>query len=115
MAASPPTARSRCVITSYSIHYTKLYDFAPLVGVYGIGALCILLAVALVEALERRRYRLLGWLLAVPLAGYALQQVDWTEPLEKPLTVTMVQGNIPQQLKWRPEQHANIFNRNNFV
>ena len=33
------------------------------------------------------------WLL-LPLAGFGLKQVDWTEPLPNPLRATMVQGNV---------------------
>jgi len=94
----------------YSQTPAPLAGFAPLIGVYGIGALCILMSVVLVMVLSERRYPLLALLIAVPLTGYGLQQVDWTEAMEEPLKVTMVQGNIPQQLKWRRDQRANIFN-----
>jgi len=94
----------------YSQTPSPLAGFAPLIGVYGIGALCILMSVTLVVLLDKRRYPLLALLLAVPSAGYALQQVDWTEAMAAPLGVTMVQGNIPQQLKWRRDQRDNIFN-----
>jgi len=94
----------------YSQTPSPLAGFAPLIGVYGIGALCILMSVTLVALLDKRRYPLIALLLAVPMAGYALQQVDWTEATGAPLKVTMVQGNIPQQLKWRRDQRSNIFN-----
>ena len=94
----------------YSQTPSPLAGFAPLIGVYGISALCILMSVALVVVLDKRRYPLIALLLAVPMAGYALQQVDWTEAMAEPLKVTMVQGNIPQQLKWRRDQRDNIFN-----
>lgn len=94
----------------YSQTPSPLAGFAPLVGVYGIGALCILMSVTLVVLLEKRRYPLVALLLAVPSVGYALQRVDWTEAMAAPLKVTMVQGNIPQQLKWRRDQRDNIFN-----
>jgi len=94
----------------YSQTPSPLAGFAPLIGVYGIGALCILMSVTLVVLLDKRRYPLVALLVAVPMAGYALQQVDWTEATGEPLTVTMVQGNIPQQLKWRRDQRDNIFN-----
>jgi apolipoprotein N-acyltransferase len=94
----------------YSQTPSPLAGFAPLVGVYGIGALCILMSVTLVVLLDKRRYPLVALLLAVPMAGYGLQQVDWTEAMDTPLKVTMVQGNIPQQLKWRGDQRDNIFN-----
>ena len=94
----------------YSQTGSPLAGFAPLIGVYGIGALCLLLAVALYHGLASRRYRLLGLPLLLPLVGWLLQQASWTEPAGEPLDVAMVQGNIPQEIKWRYEQRQNIFN-----
>lgn len=93
----------------YSQTSSPLAGYAPLVGVYGIGALCLLMAVALVKLLRERHYPMAGLLLAIPLIGWWLQQVDWTEPTES-LQVTMVQGNIPQEIKWRGDQQQQIFN-----
>ncbi len=37
--------------------------------------------------------------------GIGLGTVEWTRPFgEKPVSVTLVQGNIPQEMKWRPEK-----------
>lgn len=94
----------------YSQTPSPLAGFAPLIGVYGIGALCVLMAVCLIVAIERRRVAPMLLLLALPLAGHLLQKVDWSEAMQRPLKVTMVQGNIPQQLKWRSDQYGNIFN-----
>jgi len=46
----------------------------------------------------------------VPLTGMLLQNIEWTRPIPGSLKVTLVQGNIPQQLKWRRDQRQNIFN-----
>ena len=94
----------------YSQTGSPLAGFAPLVGVYGIGALCMLMAVALFLLLRDKRYPLLAVLLLIPLAGWGLQQVEWTQAGQKSLKVTMVQGNIPQEVKWRHDQRQHIFN-----
>jgi apolipoprotein N-acyltransferase len=94
----------------YSQTHSPLAGYAPLVGVYGIGALCVLLAVALLALLRDKRYSMLFVLLVVPLCGWLLQQIDWTEAQPQSIKVSMVQGNIPQQLKWRRDQRQNIFN-----
>ena len=93
----------------YSQTGSPLAGFAPLIGVYGISALCLVMVVALFLLLRDKRLPMLALLLGIPLAGWLLQQVDWTEPMAKPLRVTMVQGNIPQQLKWRSDQRQHIF------
>ncbi len=44
-------------------------------------------------------------LLVIVLAGFGLGNIEWTRPFgDKPVSVTLVQGNIPQELKWRPEK-----------
>ncbi|MCP4980120.1 MAG: apolipoprotein N-acyltransferase [Gammaproteobacteria bacterium] len=94
----------------YSQTESPLSGFAPLVGVYGISAICLSMAVALFLLLSQKRYPLLLVLLLLPLSGSLLEQLDWSEPHGKPLSVTMVQGNIPQEVKWRRDQQQNIFN-----
>ena len=43
-------------------------------------------------------------LAAVWLGGWGLKQVEWTRPVGEPVTVTLLQGNIPQDLKWREDR-----------
>jgi apolipoprotein N-acyltransferase len=43
-------------------------------------------------------------LLALWAGGWGLKQVEWTEPVGEPVTVTLLQGNIPQELKWREDR-----------
>jgi len=63
-------------------------------------------AAILVSIMTTNRERLI----AVPLiflpwiAGSALSIVDWTEPYGDPIRTTIVQGGIPQEHKWLPEQ-----------
>ena len=94
----------------YSQIDSPLAGFAPLIGVYGISALCMVLAVAAYRLLDGRRLPMLAPLLLLPLAGWALQSIDWTAASPEPLKVTLVQGNIPQEVKWRGDQRQNIFN-----
>ncbi len=94
----------------YSQTGSPLAGFAPLIGVYGISALCVLMSVALFILLRDRRWSMLVIVIAVPVLGWLLQQPEWTEARGKPLKVTMVQGNIPQEVKWRRDQRQNIFN-----
>jgi len=39
-------------------------------------------------------------------AGYGLQQVPWTSPVGPPVSVALIQGNVPQEMKFRPEAFA---------
>src|SRR5690606_28390022 len=35
-------------------------------------------------------------------AGYGLKQIEWTRPQGEPLSVALLQGNVPQELKFVP-------------
>jgi len=83
---------------------TWLKGFAPIVGVYGVSALLLIGSGALL-ALWRgpTRLRLLAVALALlpwPL-GAVLGRIDWTHPAGPPVTVAILQGAIPQDLKWQ--------------
>jgi apolipoprotein N-acyltransferase len=88
-----------------------LVGYAPIVGVYGVGWLSVLVAACLVW-LGQRLWLPGQW--AVPFAlllvllgaGKGLEGVEWTRRAGQPLTVALLQGNIPQELKWRPERAA---------
>lgn len=79
---------------------SPLAGYAPVLGVHGVTALAVFTAAAL--ALARPRY----WVLALVLwiAGWGFGQVAWTRPKGEPVTVSLLQGNIAQSLKFRPEQ-----------
>jgi apolipoprotein N-acyltransferase len=84
---------------------------APLIGQYGLGLVTLLLAGALVTLLlgtSRARVAAAA-LLIVPFgAGFALRQVEWTQPSGKPISVAIVQGATPQDEKWIDGNLPNI-------
>lgn len=85
-----------------------LAGYAPLLGVYGIAALAALCASALVAALRARRFEDGIRLAAAPVgiaalvlaAGAALSPAQWTEPVGEPVSVRLLQGNVPQDIKF---------------
>ena len=77
---------------------SPLAGFAPVLGVYGLGYLAAFLA----AALALLRWRAILPVACVLLAGLALQRQTWTEPLGAPLTVSLLQGNVEQSIKWEP-------------
>ena len=88
---------------------SPLAGYAPLLGVYGVSLLTAFVgAVFADDVLTRRRTpaRLfaLGAAIFLVLAGAALSGRAWTEPQGEPLSVALLQGNVAQDLKWRPEQ-----------
>lgn len=91
---------------AYSQINTPLAGYAPLFGVYGLGFLLAVSASSLAEMLIRHLSRLAGILLLISIwaGGWLLKGVAWTHPIGGPLTMTLVQGNIDQRLKWQPNQ-----------
>ncbi|MBS4095269.1 MAG: apolipoprotein N-acyltransferase [Sulfuricella sp.] len=87
---------------------SPLAGYAALFGVYGVSLLVAVSAGALALLGERplRKGLALALLAGVWLGGWGLKQVAWTQPVGEPVSVSLLQGNIPQEMKWRPEKTA---------
>jgi apolipoprotein N-acyltransferase len=77
---------------------SPLNGFAPLLGVHGLSLL-----LALSGALLLRWRSGLVFMVLIGLAGFGLGQIAWTTPLGAPISVALIQGNVPQEMKFRPE------------
>lgn len=90
----------------YSQIDSPLSGYAPLLGYFGAaGALLLSAGVLAAVTLRPRRYwpaLLVAGLLW--LIGSGLQGREWTTPAGEALTVSLIQGNIPQEQKWLPEE-----------
>ena len=78
----------------------------PVIGAHGTGALVALAAGSLAWMLARRDRRalvVLGAAAALWGSGALLARIDWVQPAGAPLAVAIVQGNVAQDRKWRPE------------
>jgi apolipoprotein N-acyltransferase len=87
----------------YSQLTTPLRGYAPVMGVYGVSVAVACTAGALVAlACGRRTDRLAAAALAVAIwiGGFVLTRVEWTERVGPPLSVALVQGAVPQSMKW---------------
>ena len=90
---------------------TWLKGFAPLLGVYSIGFIITLVSAYLVDHLDdlknvKQNWKILASLFAAPwLIGIGLNQIEWTQLEENgDIKVVAIQGNIPQERKWLPEE-----------
>lgn len=100
----------------YGHIHTWLAGWAPVTGVLGVSFIVALTASALAFLWLSRERKLLA---PVPLAicgllwlaGAGLQSITWTRPYADPLTVGIVQGNIPQEKKWDPDFLRPTLNR----
>ena len=90
-----------------------LAGWAPTLGMYGITLVAALLAGALslltLPKLEHRARRY-GWVAAVFVmvvgGGWFGRTQSWTTAGGSPISVRLVQANVPQNLKFEPERHC---------
>lgn len=89
---------------------SPLAGYAPILGLHGVTLLLIATAGALslirFAALRSRLRSVWPWLAALMLiwiTGAALKTVAWTEATGTRVTVSLLQGNIEQDLKWRED------------
>jgi len=91
----------------YSQIDSLLAGWAPLLGVYGVSLMLTLSAAALLGFVLARNgaQRLLAILLLMIVygGGWLLTGIQWTQPASAPLSVTIVQGNVAQEVKWKQE------------
>lgn len=84
---------------------SPLAGFAPLLGVYGVSLIAMLCAGALtLFVMRNQRFRAAVAFTLVLCAGLAFKQVQWVEPVGEPVDISLLQGNITQDMKWRPEK-----------
>ena len=91
-----------------------LAGFAPLLGVYGVSFAVTLTAGAVVALLlgnSRTRIAAASTVVAVWILGFALWGREWTQPTGQPVTVALVQGAIPQEMKLDQAQFETILER----
>lgn len=85
---------------------SPLAGYAPVLGVYGVGFVAALIAVLAGLTFAERRHGLQAGVAALILlaVGAGLMRIEWTQPVGKPVSVSLLQGNIEQSLKWQPER-----------
>lgn len=89
----------------YGQIHGPLASFAPILGVEGLTLALVLSCGALVAAGYYRNWRPLTVPVLVLLLAYQVKGIEWVQPEPyKPVKVALVQGNVPQALKWQPEQ-----------
>jgi apolipoprotein N-acyltransferase len=91
----------------YSQLDSPLAGYAPIVGVFGVSFLTALAAGCLALLLRRIRpaWPVLGLIMALAAGGLGLAHVSWTTPSGEPLSVGLLQGNIPLSLKFVPGRY----------
>jgi apolipoprotein N-acyltransferase len=82
-----------------------LRGFAPVFSVFGVSLATVFTSAVLVAIFYfhnklRTKVALFIVVILIWCSGITLAHIHWTQPIGKPLKVSLVQGNIPQQEKW---------------
>ena len=89
-----------------------LAGFAPAVGDYGITFLVSLLAMCIIFLITGcTKQRVVGGILIILITSSSLlvNKIEWSKDLNKDLDVVLIQGAIPQKLKWQPQQRQKTY------
>ncbi len=111
---------------AYAQLQTPLAGYMPVLGAYGAGFIAALTAsivadvfpgykagehkgciLSLRGGIGGRLVSLLMLLIVLWEGGELLRNVAWTHEIGGPIRVSMIQGNIAQDQKWRPENKVN--------
>lgn len=101
------------LLLGYSQTNSPLKGYAPIFSVYGISLALVMTSGLLVNGIMALRkndfftaYKNLFAITAIWIAGALLALIPWTQSVGKPVTVSLIQGNIPQSLKWNLDSIA---------
>lgn len=93
----------------YSQIDSVLKGYAPIFGVYGISLAVALSAGLLLSLMASPGWRVRGLAVvvfaAVWVAGSVLTGMSWTHQDGTPVEFSLIQGDIPQSLKWDPQEY----------
>jgi apolipoprotein N-acyltransferase len=96
----------------YSQINNGLAGFGPIFGVYGLSLIVTLIAGALVLLTRKvepsRKITGVAVILVLIGVGFGYHNHYWTKPNSKPISISLVQGNISQKMKWDPQELNDI-------
>jgi apolipoprotein N-acyltransferase len=87
---------------------SPLAGYAPIIGVYGVSFLLAITASLLLQLsqIKHRKTAAIG-LCVIVILGIAGKYIPWTQPVGAPISVALLQGNIPQDIKWSEAEVIN--------
>ncbi|KGD75356.1 apolipoprotein acyltransferase [Tatumella morbirosei] len=95
----------------YSQIEGPLKGLAPIAGVESITLVLMVIAGLITYSLVQRKLRTLLVAVAILIIGWPLRYLQWYQPqYDRKVSVALVQGNIPQSMKWDPQQLQSTLN-----
>ena len=88
--------------TGYAHTTSPLAGYAAVIGVYGVGWICAVIAGCIAWMIHARHLHRtsIAFMVLCMGVGSALTTIQWTEPNGSLIRVRLLQGNIPQQMKF---------------
>ena len=97
------------------VHHTgPLQSILPIFGSYGASWVTLLigcLVITILFAEYKQKVFSAITLTVIAFSLYFLHQITWTEAEDESLDVVLIQGNIPQEMKWDRSKHGFIMNK----
>ncbi len=90
----------------YSQTDSALSDLAPILGVFGIGFLVVMIAVAIAiiyKSDKKSKAISITLIITVWVSAWFAGNKVWSENLNQSISVALIQGAVPQEIKWSPE------------
>ncbi len=87
---------------------TPLAGYAPIGGVYFVSLIVTLCAGAIAASFKSSKMQRVGaggLFALIWIAAALLWHRDWTRPVDAPITTAIVQGAVPQEMKWDQKQY----------
>lgn len=84
-----------------------LAGYIPLISVHGASWLVALTAGSLAIVFYQRKWVFLLLPVVIWGSAFSLQSVEWTKPIGERVKAALIQGNVPQEIKWDPQQLRN--------
>jgi apolipoprotein N-acyltransferase len=97
----------------YAFTDTWLAGWATVLGAYGLSALALLASgviALLVQGPRRAALIGAGALLVLAVSAVWLRALEWTAPQGEPVSIAVVQGATPQNIKWQSGNRLSIRN-----
>ena len=90
---------------AYSQLDTPFSGYVPIIGGYGTGFIMALATGLALQCRHNKRHISTNLILITVLlvSGALFKNIAWTHSIGEPIRVSLLQGNIPQEQKWAPE------------
>jgi apolipoprotein N-acyltransferase len=81
-----------------------LSGYTPVVGALGVSLIAAVSAGLLASFWQSKEIKSLLVIAIIWAGGAVLNTVEWTYESDPPISVSVIQGNVPQNIKWDSEQ-----------